>query len=116
MKKLLAVLLPLALGAVLVNCGTKEETKTTPVATAVTYNGAAKAALATNCVGCHNSTGTKYGEVALDTFALSGAAAARVKVRILQTTLPMPPASSPALSAADKKTLTDWIDGGAIEK
>ncbi len=115
MKKLLAVLLPLALGAVLVNCGSKEETKITPAATAVTFDGAAKAALATNCVGCHSSAGTKRGSVALDTFAGAKSASVRVKARVTDSASPMPPLPA-KLSDADKKTLTDWVDGGALEK
>lgn len=117
MKKLFAVLLPLALGAVLVNCGTKEETKTTPAATAVTYDGAAKAALVANCVGCHSSEAgaTKGGGVALDSFALAKASSERIKVRISATESPMPP-SGTFKGTGDKKTLLDWISGGAVEK
>ena len=116
MKKLLAVLLPLALGAVLVNCGTKEETKTTPAAAAVTFDGSAKAAFAASCVGCHSATGTQRGGVILDTFAGAKAAAAKVKKVLDGTGTVTLAAMGATISDANKKIVTDWVDGGALEK
>ncbi len=77
----------------------------------VTYDGTVKAILTTSCTSCHRQ-GLALGSVALDTYATAFANRVALVDSVEKNRMP----GSPAVSAAGKTALRDWLDGGALEK
>ena len=78
---------------------------------------AVKAVIQSNCVSCHGASRADGGmNFDVDCNIINNKA--RIKVRAVDqagTTNQMPPPPNPALSAADRQKITEWINaGGAI--